>query len=349
MEIKEEIYLEDLNYIIDKKYIKWDSLMGETVLVTGATGLIGSWVVKALLYANEVFGLDLKIIALVRSLDKAKKFFADTKSNKEVLKFVVGSVEKLPNIEDEINFIVHGANPTASLYFVEHPVETVKISVQGTINLLDLAVRKNVLGFVYLSSMEVYGAPHNDTIISENSGTTVDTMLVRSCYPEAKRMCESLCTCYSEEYNVPAKVIRLAQTFGPGVDIGDQRVFAEFARNVMGKKNIVLQTFGNSKRCYLYTADAVTGILTILLSGEKGQAYNLANVDTYCSINEMAHLVAKEFGENKVSVITPDVEKYNFKFSPEHRLKLDTRKVKSLGWDTSICLAEMYARMMKTM
>lgn len=311
-----KIFKEDLEYITSAGFIDWERLNSKTVFVTGATGLIGYTFVSALLYRNLTYNSNIKIIALVRNITKAKEKFAEQLKQNLNLKFVVGDVENLPQIDDKIDYIIHGANPTASSYFVENPVETIKTAVWGTNNILNLAKEKNISGLVYLSSMEVYGAPHTDELIDETHGTTVDTMSVRSCYPEAKRLCEALCASYDDEYKVPVKVIRLAQTFGPGIDKNDNRVFAEFLRCAMQKQNIVLQTEGTSKRCYLYTADAVTAILAILLNGEAGEAYNAANKATYCSIMEMAQLVAHELANDEIKVVIKANENSKHKFPP---------------------------------
>lgn len=336
-----KIYQEDMDFVADFSSLDWEKLRNKSVLVTGGTGLIGSSLINALLYVNYKKALNLQVVALVRNVEKAKSMF-EGQAN---LKFVVGAVENLPRFDMQIDYIVHGASPTASAFFVEHPVETVKTAVIGTMNLLELGRVRKVKGFVYLSSMEVYGAPHTDAIIPESQGTTVDTMSVRSCYPEAKRMCESLCASYASEYEVPAMAIRLAQTFGPGVAVDDCRVFAEFARCAMRKQDIVLQTAGTSKRCYLYTADAVTAILTILLAGKAGEAYNVANRDTYCSIVEMAHMVAENLADGKIKVHVPTDGKHEQKFPPPHNLNLCTDKVQKLGWKPSRGLLEMYKRM----
>lgn len=339
-----KIFKEDLEYITSAGFIDWRKLDNKTVFVTGATGLIGYNLVSALLYRNLKYKSNIKIIALVRNITKAKEKFAEQLKQNLNLKFVVGDIENLPQIDDEINYIVHGANPTASSYFVENPVETIKTAVWGTNNILKLAKEKNISSLVYLSSMEVYGAPHTDELIYESQGTTVDTMSVRSCYPEAKRLCEALCASYADEYKVPVKVVRLAQTFGPGIDKNDNRVFAEFLRCAMQKRDIVLQTEGRSKRCYLYTADAVTAILVILLNGEAGEAYNAANKNTYCSIMEMAQMVAHELADDEIKVIIKVNENSKRKFSPPHKLNLDVSKLESLGWRATRSLIEMYGR-----
>lgn len=341
-----KIFKEDLEYITSAGFIDWQKLYNKTVFVTGATGLIGYTFVSALLYRNLKYQSNIKIIALVRNITKAKEKFAEQLKQNLNLKLVVGDVENFPPIDDEIDYIIHGANPTASSYFVENPVETIKTAVWGTNNILNLAKEKNIAGLVYLSSMEVYGAPHTDELIDETHGTTVDTMSVRSCYPEAKRLCEALCASYADEYRVPAKVVRLAQTFGPGIDKNDNRVFAEFLRCSMQKQDIVLQTEGTSKRCYLYTADAVTAILTVLLNGKAGEAYNAANKNTYCSIMEMAQMVVRELANDEIKVVIKVNENSKRRFSPPHKLNLDVNKLEGLGWRVTRSLTEIYRRMM---
>ena len=336
-----KIYQEDMDFILNFPSINWEQLRNKNVLVTGGTGLIGSTLIKVLLYANNKKALNLYVIALVRNVEKAQAIFDESKN----LQYVVCTVEELTKFDMTIDYIVHGASPTASAFFVKHPVETIKTAVNGTMNLLALALEKHVQGFVYLSSMEVYGAPHTDEIIPETQGTTVDTMSVRSCYPEAKRLCESLCTSYASEYKVPAMAIRLAQTFGPGVAKYDGRVFAEFARCAMHKQDIVLQTAGTSKRCYLYTADAVTAILTVLLAGKPGEAYNVANRETYCSIMEMAQMVVDKLVGGAIKVQVSSDGKHEQKFSPPHNLNLGIDKIQKLGWRADKNLVEMYERM----
>lgn len=337
-----KIFKEDLEYITSVNFIDWHKLDNKTVFVTGATGLIGYTFVSALLYRNLIYNSNIKVIALVRNITKAREKFAEQLKQSANIEFVVGDVENIPAINDDIDYIVHGANPTASNYFVEKPVETINTAVFGTMNVLQLAKEKKVESMVYLSSMEVYGAPHTDDLIPETQGTTVDTMSVRSCYPEAKRLCEALCASYADEYKVPAKVIRLAQTFGPGVPENDNRVFAEFIHCVKNKQDIVLQTAGTSKRCYLYTADAATAILAILLDGKAGEAYNAANKATYCSIMEMAQLVAREIANDEIKVVIKENNNSKHKFSPPHKLNLDGSKLEKMGWRAEKNLLEMY-------
>lgn len=340
------VFREDLERLAACRFIPWGELRGKTVLITGATGLIGYTLASSLLYYSKVHDAGIQVIALVRDLERAREKFRGQLADQCSLTFVQGCVEELPEIPGHIDYIVHGASPTASTFFVEKPVETIMTTVLGTRNMLELARKKQAAGFIYLSSMEVYGAPKTDDPIDENFPTGVDSMSVRSSYPQAKLLCETLCTSYWEEYAVPAKVVRLAQTFGPGIAAEDNRVFAQFARAAKEGNDIILKTTGESKRTYLYTADASSAILTVLLCGETGQAYNAANPDTYCSILEMAEMVAEKLAYGKIAVkIQIDKNKIS-QFPPPHCFHLQVRKLKGLGWATKVDLLEMYRRML---
>lgn len=217
--------------------------------------------------------------------------------------------------------------------------------------MLEFARKNPLRGFVFLSTMEVYGTPLTDDKIQEQHGTDLDTMAVRSSYPESKRLCESMCTAYFSEYGVPARVLRLTQTFGPGVAYEDSRVFAEFARCVLEKKDIVLHTKGETKRNYLYLADACTAILTVLTEGANGEAYNGANEAAYCSIKEMAELVASQYVSRNITVRIEEKETEGevFGYAPVLKMNLDTSKLQKLGWRPETGLADMYKRMIDYM
>lgn len=344
-----ELFRQDMESVAGAEFLPWEKLRGKTVLVTGATGLIGSQVVSALLYAGAQKGLDLTVLALVRSPERAAMKFTGAERSSCALRFVVGTVEQLPEIAGPVDYVIHGASPTASAYFVQHPVETIQTAVSGTANLLELAREKKAQGFVYLSSMEVYGAPHSSEQIFETAGTNLDTMAIRSSYPEAKRLCETLCTAYSGEYGVPAVVVRLTQTFGPGVEAGDGRVFAQFAQFARDGQDIVLNTKGESERPYLYTADAAAAILTALLSGKPGEAYNAANPQTYCSIYEMAQMVAEQVASRSIRVVVREDPGKCTKYTPTHHVNLSVEKLMALGWKPTRSLPEMYRRMMECM
>lgn len=342
MWLKNEILKEDLENLLCLDYIEWDKLRGKTIFITGATGLIGFNLISGLVYADMKKSLELKIVALVRDYAKAIGKFSEHLQDSKCLEFLVGDVVNLPEIEKNVDYIIHAASPTASSFFIENPVETIKTAVIGTTNILDLARKMNVKGVVYTSSMEIYGAPKTEDVLSEQDLGYMNPLLVRNCYPESKRQCEALCAAYASEYNVPAMSVRLAQTFGVGIEKNDNRVFAEFARCAMEEKDIVLLTDGSSKRCYLYTMDAVSAILAVLLSGEPGTAYNAANPETYCSVKEMAEIVARTIGKGRIKVKVSENKEESKKFSPPHFYNLGIERISALGWKANKSLQEMY-------
>lgn len=343
-----EIYLEDIRNIANCNSVDWNSLSGATVLVTGATGLIGATMVRGLMGYNQFGKGKLMVMALVRSEGKAKQMFSEYLEN-ECFTLVTGDVNTLTQIDGDIDYIVHGASITSSRDFVDKPVETILTAIEGTRNILELARAKQVKGMVYMSSMEVYGTPVDNTPLTEEKMGYLNPLSVRSSYSESKQMVENLCAAYCEEYQVPVRIVRLTQTFGPGVAADDGRVFAEFARCVKKGTDIRLQTAGQTERMYLYTADAVTALLTVLTKGQNGTAYNAANKETYCSIKEMAEMVVSEFGQGKSRVVVaiPDIP--NASYNPVCHVYLDCGRLEQLGWRAETGLKEMYRRMMACM
>ena len=309
-------------------------LYGKNISVTGATGLIGQNIVKTLLC------LDANVIAVVRNKEKAQKIFIDNNG----IKYIVCDIVNLPIRKMDIDFIIHAAANTSSKEFIENPVGISFIALEGTRRVLELAKLNHVKSLVYLSSMEVYGAPKTDEKIDELYSTNIDTMSTRSAYPESKRMCENLCASYAAQYGVPTKVVRLTQTFGPGVEYHDGRVFAEFARCAIEGKNIVLRTKGETKRAYLFIDDAVSAILTVLIKGKIGEAYNAANEDTYCSIYEMAELVANKCCNQTIGIVIAENDVSNYGYAPTLKMNLSTKKIQEIGWKATTNLQEMFQK-----
>lgn len=324
------------------QFIPWEALAGKTILVTGATGLIGRTLIETLLHRQ---GEKPIVLALVRDIVRARELFGGDNVPRE-LRFVEGTVERLPEIAEPVDYIVHGACPTASAYFVEHPVETIAVIVDGTRSMLELAREKRVRGMVHLSSMEVYGQIMTREPLAESALGYIDLASVRSSYSEGKRMAECLCHVYAAEFGVPVKVARLAQTFGAGVARDDGRVFAYMARCALNGENIVLKTDGSKENAYLCTNDAVTAILGLLERGAAGETYNVANEETYCSVKEMAELVAQTLGGGKIEVKTGNGSGGNL-YRPAGCLNMSAEKLRMLGWSPTIGLEEMYWRMVE--
>ena len=345
----DSILQKDIEEIAKNEEYEFEMLNNKTILITGATGLIGNQIVKALACVNRLRNLNIKILALIQEEKEAKEVFSSI-WNKDFFETYEGDIQDNINYNHKIDYIIHAAGPTNSKFFITNPVETIDIAVLGTKNILELAKKNNIESMIYLSSLEVYGNNKDKEILSENDYGYIDILNTRSSYSEGKRMVECMCRAYFEEYNVPVKIARLAQTFGPGVNYNDKRVFAEFCRAVIEKKDIVLHTEGRTTRNYCYVKDVIYALFTLLLKGNSGESYNVSNKNTAISIKEMAELVCNIFLESEITVkteIPEDISIYGY--NPEAIVKLDSTKIESLGWHPTTDLENMFINTVKSM
>ncbi|MDO5813924.1 MAG: NAD-dependent epimerase/dehydratase family protein [Bacillota bacterium] len=340
--MKKNTFEEDLEYIA-RYPLPYEMLNKKTVFITGATGLIGYQLVKSLLVIGEI-----QIIALVRNIDKVNKIYMD--DDKEKIKFIEGDILEPIRIEEKIDYIFHCAAVTTSKIMIEKPVETLMTAVTGTNNVLELAKEKKCKSVVFVSSMEMYGSfSELDKEVTEDMIGYIDPLKVRSNYPESKRLCENMCIAYMEEFGVPVKIARLAQTFGAGILPWENRVFAQFAKSVINQQDIVLHTKGLSEGNYCYTRDCIIGLLTLLLKGINGEAYNIVNPKSHTTISEMANMVADKIADKKIKVLFDIPESNLFGYAADTKMKLNSDKLQKLGWKPEIGLEEAYKRMIACM
>lgn len=335
--------------ISQRKY--FESFENSSILVTGATGLLGSILIKSILSYAKQNQKKIIVYAACRSKEKFEKVFEDYIYDN--LNPIYSDITSIDISSIEIDYIVHGASITDSKTFVEKPVETISIALDGTRNLLQQCIGKSLKGFIYLSSLEVYGSFNSFEGIknvTENEAGYINVLSVRSSYSEGKRMVENICAAYASEYKLPIKIVRLCQTFGAGVEYNDNRVFAQFARAVIEHKDIVLKTKGETIRNYCYTTDAVSGILTVLAKGSVGEAYNIANIQTTISIANMANLFCSLYPDSNSKVvfdIKEDAEKLGY--NPVIKLQLDSSKLVALGWTVVVDFENMCKRLVEGM
>lgn len=333
---------EDLDILRQEFRLK-NQLTDSTVLITGGTGLIGSLLIHTLIALNQ----NIKVVALVRNQEKAGKIFGNLLNSIELVK---GDINSKIIYQGNIDFIFHCASVTSSKMMVEMPVETIITSVEGTKNVLQLAKEKKVSSMVYVSSMEIYGSFNSiEQAVTESDFGYIDPLNVRSNYPESKRLCENLCVAYYTEFGVPVKIARLAQTFGAGVLQGENRVFAQFARSAIKGEDIVLHTQGLSEGNYCYSRDAIGGLLTVLLRGTNGEAYNVSNPKTHTTIAGMATLVADKIADGKIKVVFDISESNTYGYAADTKMKLNSDKLQSLGWHPKVGLEEAYQRLIGSM
>ena len=330
---------EDLKKLASTFIFK-EELKNKTVLITGATGLIGSTTIYFLELLNKKYDLNINIIGIARNKEKVESY----KYSKSIF-ILYQDIETPIALDCSVDYIIHTACPTQSAYFTDHPVEVIKTSVNGSINIFELAKKKKS-SVIFLSSIEVYGQILDSKPLIENEYGNIDFLKTRSSYPESKRIVECLAFSYVNEYGVDIKIARLTQTIGPSISVTDNRVFAQFAKAIIFSNDIVLFTEGTSAKSYIYTIDALNAFFYMLFRGEKGEAYNIANEKTYISIKNLAIFLIENFNPN----IHVDIQKKELGYyPPESKINLDTTKLKSLGWLPLYNLKEMFQRLIKSL
>ncbi len=329
--------------IIEDKVIPWGAFRNSAVLITGATGLVGGALARALSAASAAYGLNMRIFAHGRNKDKGEAL-----ARNNAVEFISGDIREpllLENSIADLDYIFHCAAITKSADMIAKPVDVISTMLDGARNVLELARKRKCRGIVYLSSMEIYGRTEKKEVCERDLGY-LDLLALRSSYPESKRLCEALCASYAAQHGVPVKIARLAQTFGAGTPKDDTRVFAQFARSAINGADIELHTQGASRGNYCCVADTVRGLLLILHKGESGEAYNVANPAASMTIREMAELVADNVADGNIKVVVkiPD-DIQNRGYAPESGYTLSAEKLKSLGWRPKYGLADMYRHM----
>ena len=345
-----EMYSKELKEDLSRlsEYAETIKLGGNKVMVTGATGLIGSLIIKSFIYYNKKHDKKISVTAMARNREKVEDIYKDFFEEDKKIPFVEFFYQDIcAPIPHNINcdYIIHTANSTTSKFFITNPVDVIESIYMGTKQILDYAKSHNVKGVVYLSSMEVFGQVNKEYRVTEKELGYLDIQNVRSCYSEGKRLAECLCMSYASQYRVPVKVARLAQTFGAGVLPGENRVFAQFLRSALKGEDIVLHTKGQSVGNYCYTADAIEAILLLLVMGENGEAYTVVNEETTTAIADMADLVARHFSNGKSKVVFDIPQNNSFGYAPDTKMRLSSQKLRNLGWTPRVSLFDAYKRM----
>ena len=326
----------DISEVLEKKEL-FDIFRNKCILITGATGLIGSMLIKVLHEANMKYNLSTQIIGHIINLEKARNIYGNLMNAYDI--------QFLFNTEVKCDYIVHTASPTASKFFINNPVETIKSSVNGTMEILEIA-KKNKAKVIYLSSMEEYGVPYvPGEIMREDKIGIIDHLNVRSSYSESKRLCECMCVSYASEYNVDVCIARLAQTFGAGVPKTDNRMPVQFAKATVEKNDIVLHTEGKSISNFVYLTDAINALFILMNKGIIGQAYNICNDKETRSVYQIAELVATEIAKGQIKVIIKKQE--NTGYAPDVNMYLNSDKLRALGWNVKVDMAEAYERLVQ--
>jgi len=316
-----------------------DEIKDKTIMITGGNGFIGSMTIKFLQLLNRQKQTNVKVVATVRDINKV-----------DILDPLLKGVDWLQtdllsniNYEKNVDYIIHTACPTQSKFLANNPVDVITQTIQGTTNLLNFALKKQVKSFLFLSSMEVFGQVYEEKKLGENDLGYVDLFSARSCYPQSKRLIENLLYCYYKQYNLSTKIARLTQVLGAGVNVkGDNRVFMQFSHSVINNLDIVLKTTGKSSKNYCYITDAISALFYILFKGQSGEAYNVANEDTYISIKDLALFLKQNFNNNINVVTCIDTQQG---FAPDTLINMSTKKLCNLGWEPKYDLKQTFSHL----
>jgi nucleoside-diphosphate-sugar epimerase len=334
-----QVLREDVEAALNDPAIPWERFRGATVLVTGATGVIGSAVARVLCAANGV------VVAQGRDIAKGRRL-----EDELGVRFLAADVRELSAATcglDKVDFVVHAAAVTASADMVARPGDVLTTAVEGTRNVLDLAVALGASGVVYVSSMEVYGQGLSGVVTESDLGS-LDSDDPRSSYPEGKRQAEALSAAYARNHGLRTTSARLGLTFGAGVpnDPANTRVALQFARAVLAGRDIELHTEGTGVTNVCYLADAVRALLLLATKGAAGEAYNVGNEEASMTIREMAEVVAREVAGGAIDVVVRKPEDIASRgYAPPSSYRLASDKIRALGWEPRYGMAEMYQRM----
>lgn len=328
--------------------LPWTDLEGKTVLVTGANGFLPAYLVESLLFLNETrFRKPIQVIALARNRERAEARFA-CYAGRPDLSFLVQDVSASLPQDLRADVILHAASQASPKYFSTDPVGTLNSNVLGTHQLLTLAKRTDARAFLFFSSSEIYGTmPPDHGPIREDHIGCVDPVQLRSSYAESKRLGETMCIAWHNQFGVPATIARIFHTYGPGMSLDDGRAFADFVADIVLDRPLRLTTRGTAVRTFTYLADTVGGLFTMLLRGQPGQAYNVGNEAAETTILGLAQTLSGLFPEKALPVTVPAADVHSGTVAVS-RFCPDSGKLRALGWRPETSITEGFLRTIRS-
>lgn len=326
--LENELYIKDLSKTANIDF-DWSFLKNKTILITGGTGLIGRYFVDLIMYKNINDDLNCHVICVSTNIAKINEMYAEYINNR-LFSYVIHNVIDKFELNDNIDYIIHAASNTSPVQYATDPVGTIETNVFGTYNLLNLSREKGVKKFILISSFEVYGSHEKTHEISEHDFGVVDNTILRSCYPESKRLSESLCISFSSQYGVNTSIVRLARVFGPTMNFDSSLATAQFIKKAINSENIVLKSDGLQLYSYNYVSDAVMSILYVMLNGENMEAYNVSDKTFDTTLKDFAKIVADCVGKEVIFELPDEIEKNGF--SNSRMTIMNSEKIKKIGW-----------------
>jgi nucleoside-diphosphate-sugar epimerase len=325
-----------------KKIIK---IKNSKILITGGYGFIASYILLVLNHLNCFFNYNIKIFIIVKNKKKFEKRFKNI-FNKGSVQLIISNLDKPLKNNLNFDYIIHAAGYAAPKYFQNKATEVIKSGVIGTYNLLEYVKKMKPKTFLFLSSGEVYGNASDHGLKEKNLGA-VDTLNIRSCYAESKRISENMCIAWGQKYNFPVKIARIFHVYGPGMNLkNDGRVMQDFVFGFINLKKILIKGNGKAIRSFCYISDAVTAIFTILMKGKNGEAYNVGNPNQTFSIIQLSKIISK-LGKNIKIQFTKRLKKENYIESPIHKHIPNINKIKKIRWFPTLSVSKGFLRTVK--
>lgn len=325
------LLIDNALYQASFKNVECEGLQDKTIIVTGATGMIGSCLIDAIMLWNRKQTKPCTVIAVSRKEQTARDRFAYCWHNPYFRYVELDVCNQVKGFPESVDYIIHAASNADPVNFSIAPVDTLLANVIGTNNLLDYGRMHGMKRFLYVSSGEMYGQP-NATLddFTESYCGPVDHESPRSCYPAGKRAAEVLCQCYISQHQVDAVIVRPCHVFGPTMTHQDSRAVSQFIRSAVKQKDIILKSAGLVERSHCYVIDAVNAMLLVLAKGECGKAYNIADRKYQMTIRDFAYKAAEAGGCNVRFENPSDLEKKGY--STVTRAVLDPGRLEALGW-----------------
>lgn len=348
-----KIIEEDIRGIIASPIIDWERFRNKSVLITGANGMLPSYMVFTLLFLNKDSNMNIHIYALARNEGKLQKVFKEYWNDEYFHPIIQDVCEPLAS-EYRFDFIIHAASQASAKYFATDPVGILKANTVGSINTLDVAVNSHAEAYLYFSSGSVYGdLEGNIESIDELYYGKINSLSVRNCYAASKQLGENACVSYNHQYGLPTKIVRIFHTMGPMMQLNDSRIFSDLCQNVVNNDNIILHSDGSAMRAFCYVADAVVAYFKVLLDGKSAKAYNVGGDETHeMSMKDLAETLVGLYPERHLRVVY-DIDKNDIVYgkmrSVLERKYPSLKRIYSLGWSQKYTIRNMFKRTIESL